>query len=128
MVQGVKQSLTYMLLKLQTFLSFESAGMKRAAKGSAWMRLRTRQAFSRIGLCLAALHAILTSFLPRRMVPLFPPQPYPSFRLLQKETHYAKEFAEPLAPSDPLFRFKETARPGDIAFDGGDVRSFASTE
>ena len=45
-----------------------------------------------------------------------------------KETHYAKEFEETLAPSDPLFRFKEAVLRSGIAFDVGAIRYFPSAE
>ena len=61
-------------------------------------------------------------------MPLFPLNLIDPSGYFTKETHYAKEFAEPLAHSDPLFRFKEAIRPGGIGFDVGDVKYFASAE
>jgi hypothetical protein len=43
------------------------------------------------------------------------------------ETQNAKEFAEPLAPTDPLLRFKEAVPRGGIAFNVGVVRYFTSS-
>lgn len=54
-----------------------------------------------------------------------PPSTYSS-RYFTKETHYAKEFAEPLAPFDPLFPLKEAVPLSGIAF--GVVRYFGSAE